>query len=624
MTGIGSLFESDATLRLAVLGPEVALDTFADSWQARADTGGDSLVLIEDPSGTLERMPTVCDQARSHLTMAGWTIPDAVLHGGQEIPATNGSRFEPASWFEMFHQKFGETYPAIQTVRSPQSLVDTLEACLIDGVIPAADGWPDDAIARLQGDRTGLRQRCENLADSVPAVDTEVLLESFAVEPPLELLKAALESYLAYRLDRGAISCGQLQAYASQHEVESSAGKVLLVSTGRPSGTAIDIARDAADHSMTVAVTATPSPAAISPWPATLDELSTQIAARVEDTRADEVPQYTIESLAADLEVTARSPPARGVRAGLLDQDRCPATVSTHLVTDPIEGALDFLEPRDDAARALEIPTDGSDLWIVVPTPRHARRLMRLANQRSLQVARAGQVDVFRTRLAVLSLAWLRILKGVRADRGWAVVLEEAGCSPGDIEAWLAANERPAALAGFKSDLASIPTGPAVINAVADRYGTDGRTTHAVLTAISGPTGPPTTAETLRTLDDGIQDGHHVQLEPPASAYARVATCPPQTPAETVVHVDTSIEDATPALVYVPPLGVHRTRRVVSMDGHALERPNFAWETRTALLPGAMSRRQWRAIDSLSKATNEAIVVTGSRAFDQQASRLNY
>jgi len=82
---------------------------------------------------------------------------------------------------------------------------------------------------------------------------------------------------------------------------------------------------------------------------------------------------------------------------------------------------------------------------------------LSVAETYGLPMAYDGGIELFRSDPAKLLLAWLRILES-DAERGWAVVLEEAGYTLDEVKHVLDSEEYPTNMQAFNSELASLET----------------------------------------------------------------------------------------------------------------------------------------------------------------------
>lgn len=80
----------------------------------------------------------------------------------------------------------------------------------------------------------------------------------------------------------------------------------------------------------------------------------------------------------------------------------------------------------------LRLPEYG-DIAVLTRTRDFGRELLSAAEEYGLPMAYKGGIELFRSDPAKLLLAWLRILES-DAERGWAVVLEEAGYTLDEVK----------------------------------------------------------------------------------------------------------------------------------------------------------------------------------------------
>lgn len=248
---------------------------------------------------------------------------------------------------------------------------------------------------------------------------------------------------------------------------------------------------------------------------------------------------------------------------------------------------------------------------------------MRLGDDRAMALARTGPIDPFVTAPAVLGLAWLCIVAGRQADRGWAVVLEHAGCTAGDIEAWLDTDDRPAALAAVRSDLKRLADGPAILGAVAERYGLDPRATAALLEAVSGEhSGAVSPTDAIATIERGR--GRTTRcLTSPASTEVALTTAVAATdwrPAIAVHRLEDPSESGAP-LGYRPPLGLRWRETVVDRDGHPRSAPDPPWASLAAVRDPPAVRAARSALET-ARWADELTIVVGSPTRITVAKRL--
>lgn len=595
--GLEALAPAESTVRIGIIHPTTTAAEVANGWRELPEVGDSSLIVTVGDLPEIDRSRTIEEQATRHLTAAGWVMPDSSTHAGQYLGEYHGDGIDAETWMTRFERTAPDHQRFFQAVRSPTAIVDTLETILADGILPGEAGFTDADLERLQGDSTALRHRCDRIADAIPTFDPDPVIDAIHRAGSVDLVHAALKEYLQTCVDSGTCTSGLLLAAGGGHDVEAEVDHLLMLSAGVPPAAAIDIALDTATE-VSIAVTATRSH---TDWPFDASTLARWVSMSA--------PHASIDVVGVIRPDRAGTSGVTGSLDSLFSEDQLTASCWTHRVEDPVAGAIDIVDRLASAGASREPDAEEpSDICVVLDSDRQARRFMRLASANEVPAARSGSIEVFRTRVAILSLAWLRIIEGINPDRGWAVVLEAAGCSPGDLEAWLERDERPTAFLGFRRELSSLEHGLAVVAAVAERYGADGRATHALLSLFNDEN-PPTTNDVLNQIASGIVDGPRVRLEADPARHVRVLSGRPMERYPVVVHIDAATEESTPALVYRPPLGVHQTRTIVEVDGHPIERADPRWSTLEIIRPDGFERRQQRAYTSCARATEHAIVV---------------
>ena len=157
-------------------------------------------------------------------------------------------------------------------------------------------------------------------------------------------------------------------------------------------------------------------------------------------------------------------------------------------------------------------PTHG-DIAVFTRTRDYGRELLAVAEEYGVPMAYDGGIELYRTDPAKLLLAWLRILAS-DADRGWAVVLEQAGYTLDEIDHLLETERYPDDLADFRDDLAELEAVGAVARRVFDRYGFSGETADALLHTLQSlyETTTVTPGEVIQLIEAGIETGSTVDV----------------------------------------------------------------------------------------------------------------
>ncbi|QLG63604.1 UvrD-helicase domain-containing protein [Halorarum salinum] len=148
------------------------------------------------------------------------------------------------------------------------------------------------------------------------------------------------------------------------------------------------------------------------------------------------------------------------------------------------------------------------DVAVLTRTRDYGRELLEVAREYDLPMAYEGGVELFRTDQAKLLLAWLRILES-DADRGWAVVLEEAGYSFEEVRHVLEEGTYPGNMRAFRTELAGANGVGGVARRVFSRYGYDGGVAATVLDAVESVRAATTMTrgDLIRFLERGVESG---------------------------------------------------------------------------------------------------------------------
>ncbi|WP_255170077.1 UvrD-helicase domain-containing protein [Natrononativus amylolyticus] len=166
-------------------------------------------------------------------------------------------------------------------------------------------------------------------------------------------------------------------------------------------------------------------------------------------------------------------------------------------------------------------PPEFGDIAVLTRTRDFGRDLLSVAEDYELPMAYEGGIELFRTDQAKLLLGWLRILES-DADRGWAVVLEQAGYTLDEINYILETEAYPENMATFRTELAALETTNAVARRVFDRYGYDGSTADVILTTIQSVHSATTMTlgDLVRFIEQGIESGYTQEVHTGAGTNA--------------------------------------------------------------------------------------------------------
>lgn len=119
------------------------------------------------------------------------------------------------------------------------------------------------------------------------------------------------------------------------------------------------------------------------------------------------------------------------------------------------------------------VPPSFEDIAVLTRTRGFGRELQKKAKEFEIPVAYEGGVELFSTDQAILLLAWLRILEDENSERGWAVVLEEAGYTLDEVKHVLSTEAYPEVMLDFREQLTANETIGGIARMVFDRYAFD-------------------------------------------------------------------------------------------------------------------------------------------------------
>lgn len=181
-----------------------------------------------------------------------------------------------------------------------------------------------------------------------------------------------------------------------------------------------------------------------------------------------------------------------------------------------IVGSDDYRVEDDDGT--LRSPTY-RDIAVLTRTRDFGRELLGTADEYGVPMAYEGGIELFRTDQAKLLLAWLRILE-TNADRGWAVVLEEAGYTLDEVDSILGREAYPENMVSFRKELAAMETLGGVARRAYTRYGYDGPTADVILQTIQSvhSTTTMTRGDLIRFIERGIETGSTHEVSASAGA----------------------------------------------------------------------------------------------------------
>ncbi|PAU80249.1 ATP-dependent DNA helicase [Halorubrum salipaludis] len=228
------------------------------------------------------------------------------------------------------------------------------------------------------------------------------------------------------------------------------------------------------------------------------------------------------------------------------------------------------------------------DIAVLTRTRDFGRDILDTASEYNLPMAYEGGIEVFRTDVAKLLLAWLRILER-DADRGWALVLEEAGYTIDEVKAITDRGAYPEAMVTFRENLREMETFGGVARRVFDRYDRSGPTADVVLDTIQSVHGTTTftRGELIQFIEAAIEDGSTHEVDAGAGTNAVTvqtihATKGLEYPIVILANMNTNKFPSTGGsgsdIAYTDPIGL-RQRKVYSEEAHDVPHVYDNWQT---------------------------------------------
>ncbi len=155
------------------------------------------------------------------------------------------------------------------------------------------------------------------------------------------------------------------------------------------------------------------------------------------------------------------------------------------------------------------------DIAVLTRTRNFGLELQKKAEEYGIPVAYEGGVELFKTRPAILLLAWLRILNYRESSKGWAVVLEEAGYNLAEVEHVLEKEEYPEEMLEFRSELEQLDDVSAVARKVFSRYGIENGFSDKVTQVLQDTfdSSYKNLGELIQFIEESIEEGETYEVD---------------------------------------------------------------------------------------------------------------
>ena len=274
---------------------------------------------------------------------------------------------------------------------------------------------------------------------------------------------------------------------------------------------------------------------------------------------------------------------------------------------------------EDDTLR----PPTFDDIAVMTRTRDFGRELLSVGREHGFPMAYEGGVEVFRSDAGKLVLAWLRILEdGSDADRGWAVVLEQAGYRLDEMKQSLSDETYPADLRAFRNALNAMETVSGVVQKVVKQYGLTGPVADVLRTTLQDviDTTTKTRSDLIRYIERGISQGTTREITIPAGADAVTVQ---------TIHASKGLEypivllanmnrrkfpttsGGNGTLVYDEQVGLRQTKIYANDHGEPYLYDSWRWDILKACRPNTYSEERRLLYVAMTRARDHLIFSAG-------------
>lgn len=208
--------------------------------------------------------------------------------------------------------------------------------------------------------------------------------------------------------------------------------------------------------------------------------------------------------------------------------ERPGSKISSFVSDDEIDAILERLVGlvNSEEYRLDEEPVSYEDVAIFSRTRSFARELDKRARELGIPVAYEGGAEVFKTDPAIILLAWLRVLNQENSDRGWSVILDEAGYNIAEIKFMLENRDYPTEMPAFRDRLAEAYDIGEISRTVFLRYGYDNTFTDTIIQVLQDTfnVSYANTGGIVRFIEANIESGETYEVDSSRKDAATVQT----------------------------------------------------------------------------------------------------
>ena len=155
------------------------------------------------------------------------------------------------------------------------------------------------------------------------------------------------------------------------------------------------------------------------------------------------------------------------------------------------------------------------DIAILTRTRNFGLELQETAEEYGIPIAYEGGVELFKTKPAILLLAWLRVLNYKDSNKGWAVILEEADYTLSEVKHIIEGEKYPEKMLEFRSELEQLDNVSAIARKVFSRYGIENGFSDKVTQVLQDTfdSSYKNLGDIIRFIEESIEEGETHEVD---------------------------------------------------------------------------------------------------------------